>query len=121
MSYTRSVGHRKTRTHVVSIRPRDSFAQFRGQDGLQERAAQADTKDLPCGSKQICDCGICQSRLSRASRGVCDVLPVATAKSSLTTLAIMAYRYVSALISQLRNSAKLTIKVVVITLDIPRP
>ena len=50
-----------------------------------------------------------------------DLLPVATARSSLTTLAIMAYSAICHKMQQKQWSGELTIRVVVITLAMPSP
>ena len=43
-------------TYRRCVRALDAVAQLRGQDGLQQRAAQADPDDLPGGPEEIGDC-----------------------------------------------------------------
>lgn len=83
-------------THRNRVRPVYPLTELRSQDGLQERATQADANDLSGGPEEIRDCARRRDVLSmaeaRRGRLEGDVLPVATAMSSRVTLAIIAWR-----------------------------
>ena len=115
---------RREGTNRDRVGAMDALAELRRQDGLQKRTTQADADDLPGGPEQIRDCGGRVSHIARArGRRGGNVLPVATARSSRVTLAIIACQ--TGMLVRWPSTSDInerrTISVVVITLAMPNP